>query len=66
MIDRSESHLIAQERRNRGGSTNESTTKTGGRVGDRITRRKPDPARAPRVEQTLKQSKHPAPRTRLR
>ena len=66
MIDRSESHLIAQERRNRRGSGNESITNAGGHSGDRIPRRKPDPARAERVEPTIGEAKHPTPRTRLR
>jgi hypothetical protein len=38
MIDRSESHLIAQERRNRGGSDNESGVPSGVHAGDRTTR----------------------------
>ena len=65
MIDRSESHLIAQERRNRRGSSDEPTANDGGHAGDRMTRRKSDPARAQRVEPTIGAAKHPTPRTRL-
>jgi hypothetical protein len=61
MIDRSESHLIAQERRNRGVSTNEPATNAGGR----ISRRKPAAVRT-RVEPSISESKHAVPGTRLK
>jgi hypothetical protein len=72
MIDRSESHLIARERRNRGGSNNESGIAAGIHARDRAARplraratSQSDTTDVPRVEPGMRPAMH-VPRTRLK